>query len=444
MVAMACRPAVAAQDFLIGPAPVASHSGQFIIHAQPEVGHPSWVASNLATNRSLLRLDPALLAVSCERIKQSLCHQLGLGSAWRGRIYIEITRTPLAEQNVTITSQRFNNSWQYQLELPDPIERIRYVRAVVQALLLEAANRDSSGRLSEVPLWLAEGLAQQILASKEIEIILAPPRDLVNGVSASTQRAVEARENPLAEARSKMGARSPLTFDELSWPAPDAATTGPNDLYSASAQMFVGELLNLQDGKTGLRTMVTQLPQFYNWQFAFLRAFQSHFSRPLDVEKWWALSVASLNGRDAAKMLTTDDSWRKLNDAVLTPQEVREGTNSPVREVWTLQGIIREWPLDRQAQILTTRLLELESLRAHASQDVVMLVQDYCQVLTAYLRNEHKGSGIANLGKGGAASQIGQETLSRLDALDDRRRAMHPAPAPIAAGQVPQLSGPTP
>ncbi len=439
----ACWRAAQAQDFLIEPEPIHSHSGQFIVHAQRQVARPSWMVSNLATNRAMLAMEPPLLAVSCERIKQSLYRELGLGPGWVSRVYVEVRRTALNEQNVTITSQRFKNGWQYQLELPDPVDRVRYVRAVVQVLLLEVANRESPDRIAEVPLWLVEGLTQQMLASKEIEIILAPPRVAVNGVNADKQWSLAARENPLDEARGRMGGRSPMTFEELSWPAPDATLGGPKDLFSASAQLFVAELLRLKDGRAGLRSMLTQLPKFYNWQFAFLNAFHGRFARPLDVEKWWALSVAASTGRDTAKMWPGDETWRRIDEALVLVLETRVGTNV-TRQPWTLQGIIREWPLDRQAEALTTKVLELDTIRAHASQDLVMLVQDYIQVLNTYLRSERKTSPIAAIGKAIGLSGIGQLTIDRLDTLDTRRRALHPVPTPLADGTMLRQPSQTP
>ena len=348
-------------------------------------------------------------------------------------------------QNVTITSERFNNGWQYQVELPDPVDRARYVRALVQALLLEVANRDSSGRLAEVPLWLAEGMAQQLLASSEIEIILAPPHEVVNGLNVSMTRGVtRRRENPLEAARARLGGRQPLSFDELSWPGPGAASGDPGDVYSASAQMFVAELLRLKDGRACLQNMVTQLAQFYNWQFAFLRAFQAYFGRPLDVEKWWELSLASSTGRDTARMWPVEESWRKLDETLPIVLQVRSGTNAPARETWTLQAIIREWPLDRQAQALTAKLFELDTVRAHVAQEVVMLAQEYCQALSAYLRNEHKVAPISRFGKPTGLSRAAEDTIQRLDALDARRRALRPPPMPVADGQAPQPVAPSP
>ncbi len=63
----------AARDQPAAPVTIAtqSHSGQFIIRAAASLS-PSAFTRALATDSSLVRLDPMLLTVSCERIKQNL------------------------------------------------------------------------------------------------------------------------------------------------------------------------------------------------------------------------------------------------------------------------------------------------------------------------------------------------------------------------------------
>ena len=59
-----------------------SFSGQFIIHDQrSSAAHPRTV--NLETNRNFVRLEPALLTVSCERLKQVL-HVINPGGRCHG------------------------------------------------------------------------------------------------------------------------------------------------------------------------------------------------------------------------------------------------------------------------------------------------------------------------------------------------------------------------
>src|SRR4051812_24620291 len=64
-----------------------SLSKQFIIHSQPRTG---WLPS-LGPNPDVVRLEPNLLAVSCERIKRALMKELGVSAdVWRGKIDLQL------------------------------------------------------------------------------------------------------------------------------------------------------------------------------------------------------------------------------------------------------------------------------------------------------------------------------------------------------------------
>ena len=121
--------------------------------------------SSLATNQDFVELEPTLATVSCERIKQMLLRELNVTAPWRGNIYLVLYPAMAAGNPVTITSGRFKNGWQYRVDLPSVVERPRYVRAIVQVLLLELANRTTQERGAEIPLWLIEGFSQLLLAS---------------------------------------------------------------------------------------------------------------------------------------------------------------------------------------------------------------------------------------------------------------------------------------
>ena len=418
------------------------HSGQFVVYAGRSSPPPPAVA-NLATNKNFFRLEPTLATVSCERIKQALTRELGATESWRGHIYVVLYPARGAADTITIASERFRDGWQYHVALPDVVERSRYVRGMVQVLLLELANRNAETRTVEIPLWLLEGFTQLLLASSEVEIILPPPRDKANGLNFSTM-IVNARKESLQEqAQKKLRGRPPLTFENLSWPREDELAGSTGDLYSGSAQLFVGELLRLPDGRACLRAMLAQLPENYNWQFAFLRAFHARFERPLDVEKWWALSLAGNSGRDLAQTWSLEESWQKLDQATHLAVQVRTGTDElPMHASLKLQTVIREWDPGRQTQALTSTLREVGLLRLHIAREFVGLVQDYCQTIQAYLQQrDHTGS-ILPFTRKAARQRVVEAAVQQLDALDARRAALRPIPRPAATNQPPALATP--
>jgi hypothetical protein len=419
-----------------------SHSGQFVVYAGRS-HPPSLSVANLATNQNFFRLEPTLATVSCERIKQALTSQLGATAPWRGHIYVVLYPARSAGDTITVTSERFKGGWQYTVDFPDVVERSRYVRAVVQVLLLELANRTAETRAAEIPLWLIEGCSQLLLAANETEIILPPPRDKANGLNLSAMRVSARKEGLLELAQKKLHGRPPLTFENLSWPIEDELSGDLGDLYSGSAQLFVGELLRLPDGPACLRAMLAQLPQNYNWQFAFLRGFHTCFERPLDVEKWWALSLAGTSGRNPAQFWSLEESWQKLDHAVHSGAQVRTSANElPLHADLKLQAVIREWDTTRQTAALRSTLGALALLRSRIAQEFVGLVQDYSQAIETYLQQrDHTGSVLPFTRKAGQRRAV-EATVRQLDALDARREALRPIPRSAATNQPPAL--PTP
>jgi hypothetical protein len=402
-----------------------SASGQFMICALPPAPQ-NWMG-NFETNQDFARLEPTLLPVSCERIKQILWRTIGESGPWRGRIFVMLTPAKSVDDVVTITSEQFRDGWQYRVELPDFIERSRYVRGIVQVLLLELANRDATAHSAEIPAWLLEGLAQELLVSSSKDgIIPPPPRPAVDGSRpASTFTVVNTRlENPLQQAHKGLTGAVPLSFQELSWPAPDQLDGPGTGLYRDSAQLFVNRLLALRNGRACLHAMLGELGQHYNWQFAFLRAFSSYFQRPLDAEKWWALQAVNFTGRDLAQNWPAQESWQKLDEVIRSEVQVRTGTNEmPLRVSVSLQTMIEEWEPARQSRALEDKVHELELLRPRVAPGLIPLIDEYYRVLSAYLQ----GSGLKS-GKKSPSRKLVTQTVMELNALDFQRDSLKPPP----------------
>ncbi len=406
---------------------VQSASGQFVVTG-PAPFSARVPLPGVATNANLVRLDPALLSVSAERIKDSLRRQLGIapGASWQGKIFLVLHPAQSLDEDVTIVSQPFLNGWNYQVQLPDVLSQTRFLRAMTSVLLLELANRNGTGvRTPEIPGWLADGLSQQLSAAGSPEIILSAPGRLVDGLPqnrlVTTQRGVD----PLAGARRVLRDHAALTFDELSWPT-DSQLAGRDDgVYRASAQLFVNELLQLKNGPAHLRAMLAALPGCYNWQTAFQGAFRENFPRPLDAEKWWALQVVSFVAHSSGSRWTPAVSREKLDEILSVPVEIWTASNAlPARTEVSLQAVIRNFEPSRRTAILETKLHDLQLAQFRMAAPLAALTDAYRRVVAGYL-GENQDTPPPRWSKHPGPQQTSaRATLKKLDELDAQRQAI--------------------
>lgn len=414
------------------PTTARSHSGQFVVQALPAavVSGRSW--SNLETNPAYILLEPTLVPISCERLKQELWRQLEIRGPWQGKISIAVQAGRGPDDIIMVFSERFRDGWQYRVEMPQLVEKARYLRGMVQVLLLEYANRGAAERAAELPQWLVEGLAEQLLRSSELSILLPPPKERSGGIR-FTPTIVEARRsNPLEPAHQTLSQSQPLTFEELSWPGAYGINSPEATRYRSSAQLFVAALLGLPDGRASMRRMLENLPRYHNWQFAFLEAFQRHFQRPLDVEKWWSLYLVHFTGRDLTHTWPIQDSWEKLQQALRIPVQVHAATNQvPLGAEVSLQTVLRDWEPERQAPALEAKLRELAHLRVRVALDLAALVDEYCLVLGNYLKAGHRGGWFSRPRRIAALERAANEAIRQLDLLDVRANALRPVPAAV-------------
>lgn len=423
-------PEARAQAGLSGILLSRSYSGQFLIQsAPPSFGSP--LVDVLENDTNFVRLDPTLLTVSCERIKQLLWHELQTTSPWSGKIFLKLYPVASGDDPVTIVSEQFRDGWHYRVTLPNLIQRARYVRAITQVVLLEIANRNAQLHSAEIPTWLAEGLSRQLMASDESEIILSPPRMADNRIRMTALLVNARKQNPLEQAHQELAARTPLSFQQLSWPSADQLTGEASELYRSSAQLFVHQLLGLPDGPACVRALLENLAQYYNWQFAFMRAFGESFQRPVDIEKWWSLQLVHFTGRELGDMWPQEESWQKLDELLRSAVQIRIGTNElPLHAEVSLQSIIRDWEPARQTPALERKLRELQMLRPRLARELAPLVEQYCQVIETYVQNvNHKGF-VLPFRKHALLRRNANETLQLLDELDAQRARLKPPDKP--------------
>ncbi|HEX3890916.1 MAG TPA: hypothetical protein VHX90_08705 [Verrucomicrobiae bacterium] len=412
-----------------------STSGQFIVTGGRQISLLARMPS-VANNASLVRLEPALLAVSAERLKESLRRRLGIGQSapWSGKIFLALHPARSTGENVTVISTHFGNGWDYRVELPDVVSRTRLTRALTGVLLLEFANRTAQSRSAEIPAWLTDGLSQQLSAAGSPENILSLPSKTVNDIPvARLTNDTSGIDDPLASARQILKNSPALTFEQLSWPDDNQISGADGGVYRASAQLFVSSLLALKDGPAQLCEMLQNLPRFYNWQTAFQNAFAENFSTPLDVEKWWALQVVGFAAREPDPMWTPEISRENLDGILSVPVEMRSASNTlPMRAEVSLQAVIRNFDSAQQAPILQTKLRDLELAQFHMAPPLSALADAYRRALSGYLEKDSDVSPAANFRNTRTPSKKSSagETLKKLDALDAQRRTIEDAIKP--------------
>jgi hypothetical protein len=426
------------------PRVISSSSGQFYISTRGPVS-PNTL--ELAARSDLLTLEPALLAVSCDRIKAELLRQLDMADHWRGKIFISLHPARSAEESIPVVSERFGGNWQCIVELPDAIDRNRLVEAVVRATLLEIANHNATGRSAEVPEWLARGLARQLMGSSQLKLILPPPPLQKDGwhISRTTMDFSDdprpsifptRKLNPLTDASPVLRTNEPLTFEQLGWPTDEQLAETGAGLYSSSAQLFVSQLLQTREGPQCLRNLLADLPDYLNWQLAFEQAFQPMFKTTLDVEKWWALEIAQFSGRDLLHLLTREESAQQLDAVFQFPIHVQIGQSEPMRTDISLQTIIRGWSRTQQLDMVKNKIWELGVLRLRISPDYISLVDDYLGVMQEYYKKRSSSTRIL-AAVGLISDKSEDEAIARLDQLDVMRAKMRPEASPVISSAEP-------
>jgi hypothetical protein len=411
--------------------PAVSASEQFLVFPPG-----SSIPSKFSNVKTTIPLDPALLVISAERIKESLWRKLDVKGSWQGRILVRTHPARFATEPPSVVIEPALRGWSYHVDLPDSMEQSGFVTTMVHVLLLEIANRNADSHPAEMPLWLAEGLSQELLDADSATLILPTPQDAENGLNVRRVNFEGHRPNAVKRAKEILNARPPLTFEELSWPNESELSGETGAIFRCSAQMFVEQLLQLQNGQACMRAMLEDLPRRYNWQFALLNGYQDYFHSLLDVEKWWSLRLVEFTGRDPLQFWTPEESWKRLDEIVRSPVQVRSRPGElPMRTEVSFQAIIQEWDAVQQSALFQRKLQDLTLLRFRVAPDFLPLVDAYRQVIENYLQKQKHSGSIFSLRRQRAqvSDSVMEEALHELNALDEKRESLRPVPPKSAA-----------
>ena len=402
-----------------------SVSGQFSVTVTP--GYSDLDTMPLTGTDAYVHLQPALLAVSADRVRAAFLHKLGLhiGAPWNGKIYLVLHPAQSLNENVEIFSSRFGDGWNYHVLLPDMLPRDRLERALTGVLLLEYANRNATDRSAEVPPWLVDGLSQELLGGSMQALILSTPDRTENNIPVERMSVNDQGLDSLAGARQVLQNYSVLTFSQLSWPTDVQLYDADGGAYRASAQLFVDELLALHNGPAKLRAMVEALPRYYNWQTAFWQAFPENFSSPLQVEKWWALQTVIFTSKSPGPQWTAKASREKLDEILTVPIEYHVKTNSlPMHATVSLQRVIENFGDMHQTEILQNTLRDLELAQLRMAPTFAILTAEYRNALAGYLGEPLPVHGKVLVNNRAPTRVSARDTLAKLNALDAQRRAV--------------------
>ncbi len=428
-------PAPARAQILPGDSQLAlSYSGQFVITGSADKS-PLLSLPAVTTNAAFINLEPAVLSVSSERIKQSLYRMLGLPSVrdWQGKIYLNLHPALWTDENVTVMARPIDQTWSYHVQLPDVVQTDRFLRGMTGALLLEIANRHNTanGHCANLPAWLIDGLSRQLLQDELARVVLTVPNSPLNLPDRPRKSGQERNLDSLATARQILRNHPALTYDQLAWPSEDQLAGADGGVYHASAQLFVAEILKLKDGPARLRQMLEILPRNYNWQLAFQSVFRQEFPRPLDLEKWWALTVIDFLAHEPGPAWTPTYSASRLNELLQVPVAIRASSNSlPTHATIPLQAVVRDFKLDEQFAILETRLRDLRVAQFRMSSQFIALNDEYCQVIAGYLGERLGPAPRASSAHHPVPTPVRlkpAEYVRRLNALDARRQTVEAA-----------------
>ena len=369
-------------------------------------------------------LDPSLVAVACERVKQALLSTFGLGDDWSSPIHVFIE--PGRQQGqVSLDTIRTGRGWLFRLALPAEMKELDLDRLILHAALLERSNRNPQAMANNVPKWLTEGLIRCLRAS-------AP-----DGLSIQRIASFRIRPSPEIAFRELFLKRAPLSFEEMCWP--EGLEPSKSPMFTASAELFVYELLRVRDGRACLAGMILKSPNYLNWQLAFLEAFQTHFRSLVEVEKWWSLSWVHLLGVDPSQRWASPEGWEKFEASLRTTVELRADRSSPpLRKSLTLQTAIRELPIGVQQSGLESTLFQLRVIQLHVPPRVAAIAREYQQILGDYLA-EAARAGQTTFDKRQTPVNLNvlkQTVIGKLDLLDRKKAKLKAELQPLLESEA--------
>lgn len=430
-------------SFAAEPIILTSRSKQFVVRGRMQT-------SMMAGKRGdTIYVDPALLTMVCERVREAMQHTLGWGTTWRDGVFINIySATGQGELPNIEPIPSGPKGWRYRIEMPDQVTRRELLETLVEVLLLEYANHGAREESVELPPWLIIGVTGELMHGALAGLTLQP--NLITPLQPNTFVQLQPHsytvrdrysDDMLPLLRTNVLLRGAVTVDQLNWPEYDSdGEIKDAAAYQASAHLFVHELLKLRGGRDAICASLALLPEHLNWQTAFLRGFDAHFTRMLDVEKWWSLVIAHTRTRESSVQWSVAESQSRLEDILYTPMQVQltRGELPHVTPV-ALQTLLSDWSFGEQEPVLRNKLAQLTTYRVRCATEFAPLADGYRATIDSYLTTRISKKLAARDASSRAVRSLLNKTTGALNAIDHRRAelAAQLSNSQSVAGRVP-------
>ena len=116
--------------------------------------------------------------------------------------------------------------------------------------------------------------------------------------------------------------------------------------YKDFSHILFHQLRSLKRGPAYFREFLNLIPNYLNWQLAFLEAFGEIFKRPIDIEKWWAVNLMLFLEKEDMNYWHKWLAMERLDQILKISVNLRVQRDSdPIQSVVSLSDVIREWDL---------------------------------------------------------------------------------------------------
>jgi len=454
-------------------APVYTSASQQFMAVGFEPGAPHGPPDRSMIRSNYVQLDPAVLVATCERVRSYFMLLMRQqNDKWESTVTFRIVGRADPDSKIDVRGGRSSRGWRFNITVPGQVERRRLVRAIVRGILLDIANRGNETlEVTEIPLWMQEGIAARLCAlwgesitssiNHQVFGLDLNPRalDLNQAMfvrhQAPSSVVDQTYRDLLGPERRHLELFGPVGFTDLQHPLPGQLDGNRWSTFQACAHVFVAQLLDLKDGEKMLWNTIKALHRYRNAQFAFLESFKAAFASALAADQWWSVVMVDFQTRDPTMRWDEARSLARLDEILHAPVTIRTSSNSvPVVKEMMFQKLIRETPFRQHRPIIAQSIAKLVIMQVNARDDLANLIKDYRETLGDYLqRNDGKIDSAA-------AKLLKKNTIEKLDLLDgirfDLKLVASPEPEkPLnlkrveqmineaAARRTPQVSGKT-